>query len=138
MAYLWDKNLETGYKLVDDQHRELINAVNALNEANYAGQGSHELLEIVLFLIRYANRHFREEEALQRRFHYPEYSRHKTYHDDFKAQVNGLSKKMMGEGATPELVNEVAVFIGEWLINHIKGDDFAMAAFIQGGQYTDS
>jgi hemerythrin len=37
----------------------------------------------------------------------------------------------MEEGSTAEMINLVTTAIGDWLENHIKGDDFHMTAFIK-------
>jgi hemerythrin len=131
MAYYWNKNLETGCKVMDDQHRELIAAVYTLNELNRAGRPHNEILEILLFLISSINNHLREEEALQIRFQYPEYGRHKNGHYAFRLRANEFVQKLMSESFTMECVNEATTYIGDWLINHIKEDDFPVAAFIQ-------
>ena len=41
---LWKPEYETGYTLIDDQHRSLFHAINALHGAIMAGRGE-ELLE---------------------------------------------------------------------------------------------
>ena len=39
MAYQWDSTLETGYEKVDNQHKQLVAALNALIEASKSGKG---------------------------------------------------------------------------------------------------
>lgn len=40
MKYELTKDLETGNRIIDNEHRELLNAVNALLDACSAGQGT--------------------------------------------------------------------------------------------------
>ena len=67
MAYTFDKSLETGHSLIDSQHKELIAAINNLMEACNQGKGREETKNTIAFLKSYTNKHFGDEEALQRR-----------------------------------------------------------------------
>jgi len=131
MAYKWDSSLETGYDKVDNQHKQLITAVNNLMEASAGGKGDKAVMETLDFLTGYAIKHFSDEEKLQTEFNYPDYLNHKRIHDDFKALVGRLVQRVAKEGPTGELIDEVSSIIGAWLLNHIKGDDFRMATFVK-------
>ncbi|MDR2156462.1 MAG: hemerythrin family protein, partial [Clostridiales Family XIII bacterium] len=109
----------------------LVSTVNRLQKANLEGKGADEIGGIMEFLVAYTVKHFQDEETLQAQYHYPDFAVHKNYHEDFKRQVGVLTQRMMTEGVSPELVNEVTQHVGDWLLNHIKGDDFKMAAYIQ-------
>ena len=43
MAYVWSKDLETGNAMIDSQHKELIEAINALLAACATGKGRAEV-----------------------------------------------------------------------------------------------
>jgi hemerythrin len=131
MAYQWDSSLETGYDKVDNQHKQLVAAVNNLMEASQSGKGNKAVMETLDFLTGYAIKHFGDEEQLQVDYEYPDYLNHKRIHDDFKLVVGELTGRVAKEGPTEELINEVSNAIGAWLLNHIKGDDFRMAAFVK-------
>ena len=131
MAYRWDSSLETGYDKVDNQHKQLIKAVNNLMEASASGKGDKAVMETLEFLTSYAVKHFTDEEKLQVQFNYPDYLNHKRLHDEFKVRVGELVQKVNDEGPTEQVINEVSTVIGSWLLNHIKGDDFRMATFIK-------
>jgi hemerythrin len=131
MAYQWDSSLECGYELVDNQHKQLVAAVNNLMEASQSGQGDKAVMQTMDFLTGYTIKHFADEEKLQQKYDYPDYLIHKRIHDDFKVTVKGLTERLIKEGPSPELVNVVSTAIASWLLNHIKGDDFRMAAFVK-------
>jgi hemerythrin-like metal-binding protein len=131
MAYQWDSSLECGYELVDNQHKQLVAAVNNLVEASQSGQGDKAVMQTLDFLTGYTIKHFADEEKLQKKFDYPEYLNHKRIHDEFKGTVKELTDRIVKEGPSPELVNVVSSAIGAWLLNHIKGDDFRMAAYVK-------
>ena len=131
MAYQWDVSLETGHEKIDNQHKQLIIALNNIIEASQQGKGKDELFKTLDFLTGYTVMHFSTEEKLQVQYSYPDYSIHKQYHDEFKVIVGELTQKLVEQGPTEALIGEVTTIIGSWLLNHIKGDDFRMAAYVK-------
>jgi hemerythrin len=131
MGYQWDTSLETGHAKIDNQHKQLVAALNNIIAASRQGKGAEEIYKTLDFLTGYSIMHFATEEQLQVQYDYPDYLVHKRYHNEFKATVNELTKRLINEGPTEEMVGLVTTTIGNWLLNHIKGDDFRMAAFIK-------
>ena len=131
MSYQWDASLESGYERVDNQHKQLVSALNNLIESSSSGKGNTAVLETLDFLTGYAVKHFADEEKLQVTYSYPDYLLHKRIHDEFKGVVGELVQRVSREGPTAELINEVSETVGSWLLNHIKGDDLRMAAFVK-------
>ena len=131
MAYQWDSSLESGYEKVDKQHRQLVSALNNLMEASASGKGDAAVMDTLDFLTGYAIKHFADEEQLQVDYEYPDYLMHKRIHDEFKGTVGGLIQQVKTQGPTEELINQVSSIVGSWLLNHIKGDDFRMAAYVK-------
>ena len=131
MPYQWDTSLETGHAKIDNQHKQLVAALNSIIEASQGGKGEEEIFKTLDFLTGYTVMHFSTEEKLQLQYNYPDYTTHKRYHDEFKTTVGELTEKLVKEGPTEEMVGLVTAAIGNWLMNHIKGDDFRMAAYIK-------
>ena len=131
MSYQWDASLETGHEKIDTQHKQLISTLNSLIDASKEGKDKDEIFKVVDFLLEYTILHFKAEEQLQLQYNFPDYYVHKKYHEDFKVTVTGLHKELVETGPTPDMIIYVTNIIGEWFINHIKGDDFKMAAFIK-------
>ena len=131
MTYKWDSSLESGYDKVDNQHKQLVSALNNLIEASASGKGDAAVLGTLDFLTGYAIKHFADEEQLQVDYDFPDYLNHKRIHDNFKETVGEFIKKVKAQGPTEEVINEVSSAVGSWLLNHIKGDDFRMAAYVK-------
>ena len=129
--YEWDSSLETGNEKIDGQHKQLIAELNGLIEAFQQGKGKDEISKTMEFVSGYALMHFTMEEELMTEFGYSEYLMHKRYHDEFKVVLGGLIERMVDEGPSEDLIDIVISTIREWLINHIKGDDFRMATYIK-------
>jgi hemerythrin len=131
MAYQWDASLETGHAKIDNQHKQLVSALNSIIEASQQGKGEEEIFKTLDFLTGYTVMHFATEEKLQVQYNYPDYLVHKRYHDEFKVTVGELTKRLQKEGPTEEMIGLVTTTVGNWLLNHIKGDDFRMAAYVK-------
>ena len=131
MNFSWDENLATGNTVIDGQHKQLIEALGRLSTAREKEDYVNELFRSVEFLNAYVIKHFSDEEKLQVESNYPEYLRHWNYHNEFKILAAQLAQRLVDEGPDDELVDEVIDIIGNWLINHIKGDDFHFAAHLR-------
>ena len=131
MAYQFTKDLETGYSVIDSEHRQLIDTINSLLDACSKGQGRAQLLKTAHFLLNYTEKHFLDEEALQMKNHYPDYARHKKIHDDFKKTAADLVKKIEKEGPSVVTVGQINTLLAGWLLNHIKGEDKKLANYLK-------
>ena len=132
MNYVWSLELETGHAAIDKQHKQLIAALNALSDAYRSGKGSQEVERTMDFLMGYTVKHFADEEALQLKYDYPDYHRHRQFHNDFKATAQALSAELYRDGPTDAFISKVYATVGDWLVNHIRSEDFKMAAYVQG------
>ena len=65
MAYAWTTDLATGNADIDDQHKRLFAAVNALFDAYRSGKERQEVEKTMEFLTAYTAKHFADEEKLQ-------------------------------------------------------------------------
>ena len=131
MTYPWDPELETGHEKIDNQHKQLFDALNNFIDVSMRGNGENEIYRTMDFLAGYTIMHFSDEEKLQEEYDYPDYLVHKHYHDAFRETVEKLIQQMYTEGPSQELVDTLITTIGSWLLNHIKGDDFRMATYIK-------
>jgi hemerythrin len=131
MEYRWDNSLATGNELIDSQHKQLFVAINELVETCNAGKGVGEIKKSIDFLNDYTIKHFFEEERIQQKYKFPDYTAHKQYHEAFKATVRDLSHRLILKGATEDLVKEVNESVGAWLVNHIKIQDFKLVKYIR-------
>ena len=132
MAYQLTKDLETGNALIDREHRELIDAINALLDSCSKGKGRNELEKTAQFLQSYTAKHFSDEEQLQRQNNYPDYVQHKRYHEAFKKTVADIVARLSANGPTIALVGEINSALAGWLINHIRKEDKKLAAYLTG------
>jgi len=127
----WTSDLNTEHVLIDQQHRQLIAAVNELYNAHKSGKGEQEVEKTMKFLIDYTIKHFNAEEELQKKYNYPDYLAHKQLHAKFQEVAEAMALRLHKEGPTDELINHVCVTIGRWVLRHIKEEDLKMTAYIK-------
>ena len=130
MVIAWDKKLEIGDQTIDTQHQQLVETFNALMNACAAGQGRDELENALNFLCEYTVKHFAEEEALQLQINYPEFSKHKQLHEDFKVRVTNLANQFKQEGPSFSILARLNIDVGDWLLKHIMHEDKKFAPYI--------
>jgi hemerythrin-like metal-binding protein len=129
--YHWDDSFVSGVRLIDARHKRLFEAVNRLIDACEQGKGKEELAKSLAFLSDYTVKHFSEEEALQQKYGYAEYSAHRDLHEGFKKTVQEFAAKMELQGPSEELVERLKREVGGWLVTHVKVADLKMAAAIR-------
>jgi hemerythrin-like metal-binding protein len=129
--YVWDDSVKTGHEMIDEQHKQLFAAVNALLKACRENKGNEELIRGLNFLSDYTIKHFFDEEQVQQQFHYPDYPNHKKLHENFKSTVRDMKVRLIMKGPSKELIDDVRAKIGNWLVTHIKGNDIKLGKYIK-------
>lgn len=130
MRYELTKELETGNTMIDQEHKELFEAVNRLLDACSKGQGRSSMEEAIRFLAAYVDKHFAHEEQLQQKSGYSGMAAHKAFHAKYKktlmeivAQIPLADPSLADLGS---LNKHVAV-----LVNHIRTEDKKLSAFLK-------
>ncbi len=131
----WTDDLSVGVELIDSEHKSLINAINDLFDACSKGLGRKKISDTLNFLQSYVNTHFSDEENLQIKCGYPEYTSHKKLHTEFIARVAEYSKQLETEGPNIALVANFNSFVSNWLIYHISREDKKIGQHISATNY---
>jgi hemerythrin len=127
----WKDEFNLGHDWVDMQHRRLFELVSGLVAACADGSDVIKLKGTLDFLVNYTVQHFDDEEALQLKYNYPGYEKHKLLHEDFKTTVGALVEKFTKSGSSAELSSDVNKIVVRWLINHIQREDKKIGEYIR-------
>ena len=118
--------------MIDEQHKELIGKIDKLVACCEEGGGKVEAIKMLDYLSDYTDFHFGEEEKLQEEVSYPAIEGHKAKHAEFKKSVEELHEMLVEEeGPTDAFVAAVQKNVVDWLFDHIKNMDQALAAYVQ-------
>ncbi|MDY5987951.1 bacteriohemerythrin [Sporofaciens sp. SGI.106] len=124
------ENLLTGNEMIDSQHKELIEKINAVLKSCEQSNDKVVAVNTLDFLEEYTNYHFSAEEQLQREIDYPGFAKHKAQHDAFKQTIADLQDMLQEEeGPSPAFVAKVQEKVVEWLYVHIEGFDRSVAEY---------
>lgn len=131
-SFLWGKYFETGLDDVDDQHRYLVEMINRYGELIAENSVAISDIQAALFeLSRYAQFHFKEEEAMMRQagIHADHFEEHIAIHQAFISDVIGMQSFIDAKDSTA--ASQLLQFLIHWLAYHILGIDQNMARQIK-------
>lgn len=119
MAIVWDKNLEIGIKVIDQQHMRIVEFINDLEVAK-KNNDQKAIADVLNDCVDYTLSHFAFEESLQEEAGYKFCKPHKKVHDLFTRRVQEyLERFELGD----DIAEELHTMLSRWIINHIKHDD---------------
>jgi hemerythrin-like metal-binding protein len=124
----WRSQLETGLEAIDQQHRELFEALARLAGGLEARAPREQLDEGLAFVARHLIKHCQTEETLMKEAEFPGRTAHASQHQDLVLRVRDLQyRRAKGQ----ELGLETLARVGEWLDHHICESDLAMAGYLK-------
>ncbi len=117
----WDQTLDIGVTAMNNEHREILDAMNEIFDAHEAGQKGDVINQLVSRLGEVCTRHFADEEDFMEKVGYPGIKSHKLIHkqllEDFSSHASAI--KAAGGKANEDFFG----FLKRWLVAHIKGID---------------
>ncbi|MCM1334330.1 MAG: bacteriohemerythrin [Bacteroides sp.] len=130
MKYELTKDLETGNAVIDQEHRELLGAVNRLVEACGRGEGRSSMDSVIDFLVKYVDRHFAHEEQLMKTAGYAGLAPHRAFHEEYKRKLGEIVAKIPPSGAS---IGDLALINGHigLLVTHIRTEDKKLGKYLQ-------
>jgi hemerythrin len=122
--------MATGVHFMDDEHRQLMDDLAALNSA-FAANSRDVVNQRFQDLLAAMTDHFANEERAMRdgglQDHYAE---HKLEHDDFLTQLRFFGSRLAKTGNILPL--DLSDFVSTWLVAHMLGQDRKMGHLLAG------
>jgi hemerythrin len=126
---VWSAEMETGIAAVDEQHRWLVSAINALHDEVSQPEPDRAVIAgILLGLVDYSYNHFIMEETLFQLHGYPGGAAHRAEHERFTGKAAALLEAHE-RGECP--AEEAMAFLRDWLAYHIMKADMAYVPFLK-------
>ena len=122
----WENRFNTGYKRVDDQHKELVNILNKLyilvmNKDISKEDVAEELNNIIKDTVDYVAYHFSTEEAIMKAVDYSRFKPHVSKHRNFTNKV--LEEVNNYKNGKEIDIKAFTLFLRDWLFDHILIED---------------
>jgi hemerythrin len=119
----WANGFSVGVPLMDEQHKRLIDLINATGGPGDAPATAEAIRQMEL----YAKLHFRSEEVLLREKHYPELPIQIEEHRRFFQKTDEFAAKDL---ADPAVRGHLHSFLCRWLSHHILEVDMKYKHFL--------
>jgi hemerythrin len=120
-----------GVKLIDDQHKGLMDIVNDLFNHSTGKEWEERAYfkEVIDKAVQYIKMHFQAEEKLMVNTNFPGYTEHKKAHDDFTLMVLKSVKDF--ESGKRLVLEKFAYFLKDWTLTHIAVVDKQYADYFK-------
>jgi hemerythrin len=126
---VWKPEFSVNIKVIDDQHKALIDTINTLYDAMSEGRGGTVLSQIFNNLAEYTSDHFATEENIMVRFSYPDYEEHASEHSICAAKVSEFKRRY--DKGEYSMSIELVTFLVNWLHKHLLEMDQKYKAFFK-------
>ncbi|MDP6981090.1 MAG: bacteriohemerythrin [Myxococcota bacterium] len=114
-------DLSVGIDSIDEQHKKLVNMINALNDALAKGEANDVMVKIFDGLVAYVDKHFTFEEALFTKAGWDGAAAHKEKHKQLVEEVMAFKASL--DSGSGMIGIKLMKFLKEWLTNHIMKSD---------------
>ncbi len=129
MAFLdWSDSLSVHYRLIDTDHKKLIDLINSLHDLGEAGAAHSSIESTVKQLTDFLKTHFMHEETLMRKTAYPQIIPHKIEHDRLMKQLEDFGTRFSSEQVG--LSQDTVMFLRTWLCDHILEVDMPLGQWL--------
>jgi hemerythrin-like metal-binding protein len=128
----WDDSMSVGVEAIDKDHKKLLGMINQLQTAAHYQTDAEQTGKILDELVAYTQYHFTREEGLMQEHHYPGFDAHKQQHDDMIKQVSKFIDEYRVDNT--RTIENVALFLKTWLVNHINGSDQEYVPYLSGSK----
>ena len=126
----WSDGLSVGIPSIDQQHRKLVDMINALHQQMSSGSAREAVGKTLDSLLDYTANHFQYEEKLFAKHGYPQEADHKQIHGNMVKKVTEFQQQFTT--GKKDISVELMEFLKDWLLNHIKKTDMQYGSFLRG------
>ena len=115
----WTHKLTCGVKVIDDQHKGLVDLVNEMFK-HVTGNDVQErdyFNRVIQEAVKYVKNHFATEEKIMLATKFSGYAEHKKEHDSFVLAVVGNIREY--EAGKRHTLSTFTRFLRDWILSHI-------------------
>jgi len=127
----WSNHYSMGIKLIDDQHKGLVDFVNDLFNHSTGKEDEERAYfkDVIQVAVSYVKTHFATEEKYMLVTKFPGYAEHKKVHDEFILTVVQAVKDF--ESGKRLVLEKFAYFLKDWVLSHVAGQDVLYAQYFK-------
>jgi hemerythrin-like metal-binding protein len=121
----WSERYAVGIRVIDGQHRQMLDLVNRVLGSLGPGRELYEALDALRDLLRATEHHFVTEERLMDESGMAA-ERHRAEHRRLIESLRSFTDRL-----NAETVGECSAFLRDWLLHHIEEVDRPFAASLR-------
>jgi hemerythrin len=127
----WLNSYSMGVKLIDEQHKGLIDFINDLFNHSSGNEEEERAFfsEVIDQAVQYIKEHFHAEEKLMRGTKFSGYADHKKVHEEFTLMVIQSAKDF--QTGKRLVLKKFAYFLKDWVLGHIAVMDRQYADYFR-------
>ena len=127
----WTREMATGLRSIDDDHRMLLDILNGL-QSDAAESGAERRVGAALgALARYVDQHFAREERFLAQAGYPDLEEHAAAHERMTRHVHDTWAAWQADPGSAD-PGDLCTMLQDWLVRHIMGTDMQYVPFLKG------
>ena len=128
----WTTEMSVGLVELDDDHKGLIAIINRLGDSLDGDERSRAALGPAFRALRqYMRVHFAREEEAMRAAGYAAFDDHRGRHKAFIEEIGDMAERFEA-GSERDVLEDLTVYLRDWLINHILVEDMAYKPYLVG------
>jgi hemerythrin len=119
----WTSSLSSHVKIIDEQHKSLLNLTNDLFNHCLGNEKEESAYfkSVILEAVEYTKNHFKTEEKMMLATKFDGYTNHKHEHDQFILKVVDLVREFNMTGKINLI--QFTRFLKDWILAHIANTD---------------
>jgi hemerythrin-like metal-binding protein len=131
MTLEWTEQLSVGNALIDSEHRNLIGMINSIEHALRSGN-QLDLQRTFKLLADCVRVHFLNEERVAKAAEFP-VEHHKRIHEYLQRELQYLREELEAKSGmwSQGAVEHFSRMLGNWLLDHITGEDMQLKSALQ-------
>lgn len=127
----WRSDYDIGHMMIDYDHRNLCNLINALHRDAHAGFAPERIEKTFRILVHYVEQHFAREENLFRESGYPAAADHIRQHREIARRVRDGAEQFARRPDDFD-TDDFLAFLRSWLTYHILESDRGYLPYVKG------
>jgi hemerythrin len=125
----WQDEFEIGIEPVDDDHKELVDLINAIHEELIGAKASDRLQRFFHQLHTAISEHFALEERIMGGLGYDDVDAHKTDHEQLLNEIQGIMERQ-ARGGYAGSETDLAHRLRAWFMDHFSAMDAPLHVFL--------
>jgi hemerythrin len=128
----WDDKYIVGNEVIDRDHKALFVLINDFYDAFQESNRRRDIGLVLMALVKYAEQHFRREEAIMAVNGYPAKDDHHEFHTKLYESIYQINERLASDPAP--LDRQTIAFLKDWLSDHILVEDLKFSEFLRQRQ----